>query len=337
PAIRRNAPADRHKNAEYSLVRIETLPHPAGRNKKLSIGLALGGGGARGLAHIGVLKVLENAGIIPQVVAGTSMGSIIGALYCHFQDARLTEEKVIRQLENPQMADLGFGKFQGAKSGTAIKRNLEKTLENLTKVYLLTSVLTKNHIIAEAKVKRMLSLLLPEINIEDLPLSFGCVAADLLGGKSYLFQQGPLLRATQASAAIPGVFPPVEHEGMQLVDGAIVALVPVLETHALGANFTIAVDVSPFMPSTAKFGTGIEIWLRADMIACKTLRDCYLKEADCLIAVTNMNFEWHAFHAAREIIQAGEQAAEAALPSIRSALRARLPWWRRCFAPRLPA
>jgi NTE family protein len=302
------------------------------KNKNLRIGLALGGGGARGLAHVGVLKVLERAGIVPDVIVGTSMGSIIGALYCHFQDAQLTANKVIHQLKSPKMADLGLAKFQQEKSQELIKRNMQKTLEHLSRIYLLTSVLTKDHIIAEEKVKTLLSLLLPKGNIEDLPLPFGAVAADLLQGKPHLFLKGPIQQATQASAAIPGVFPPVEYQNMQLVDGAIVALVPVQETLAMGADFIIAVDVSPFNITSKLYKTGIEIWLRADQITGKTLRDQYLKDAHAVITIDNMTYEWYAFDAAEEIIAAGEQAAEQALPAIQKALHTRLPWWKRWFS-----
>ncbi|MCK5243114.1 patatin-like phospholipase family protein [bacterium] len=304
----------------------------ANRNKKLRIGLALGGGGARGLAHVGVLKVMEQANIIPDVVVGTSMGSIIGALYCHYRNAQVTAEKVIQQLKSPKMADLGLGKFQQEKSKELIKRNLQKTLEHLSRIYMLTSVLTKDHIIAEEKVKTLLSLLLPKGNIEDLALPFGAVAADLLQGKPHLFREGSIQQATQASAAIPGVFPPVEFKNMQLVDGAIVSLVPVQETFGMGANFVIAIDVSPFISTTKLYRTGIEIWLRADQITGKTLRDQYLKETQAVISVDNMTYEWYAFDAAQEIIAAGEQAAEQALPVIQKALRARQPWWKRWFS-----
>jgi len=299
--------------------------------QRLRIGLALGGGGARGLAHIGVLKVLEQAGILPEVIVGTSMGSIIGALYCHLRDARLTEKKILLQLRSPKMAELGLQKFQPENSKKLIKRNLQKTLEHLSRIYLLTSVITKDHIIAEEKIKTLLSLLLPSGNIEDLPLTYGAVAADLLQGRAHLFRHGSIMHATQASAAIPGIFPPVEHENMQLVDGAIVSLVPVQETFELGADFVIAIDVSPFLPASKPFRTGIEIWLRADLITGKALRDLYLQKANAVISVDNKDFEWYAFHAAKDIIRAGEQAAKKALPHIQAALKARLPWWQRWF------
>lgn len=307
------------------------------RNKRRPlIGLALGGGGARGLAHIGVLKVLEAAGIAPEFVVGTSMGSIIGALYCYYQSAAMTEEQVLAQLQDPKMDELGLARFQKKEEETPalLKRNLNRTLEQLSRIYLLTSVLTRNHIIAEEKVKVMLSLLLPAGDIEDLPIPFGAVAADLLQGKAYFFREGSISTATQASSAIPGVFPPVSHGGMQLVDGAIVSLVPVLETRELGANFVVAIDVSPLPYLSEPLRTGVEIWLRSDQITCKTLRNMHLREADAIIDMPHLKYEWHAFNDAEAIIRAGEKAAEAVLPDIRNTLRKRIPRWRRWFKSR---
>ncbi len=295
----------------------------------MKIGFALGGGGARGLVHVGVLKVLEAAGIQPSLIVGTSMGSLIGALYCHLQDANQLEKQILTQLHSPKLADLGMGRLSRQESRKFLRRNLNKTLENLTRVYLLTSVLTRDHIIAAEKIKSLLTLLLPPVAIEDLAIPFAAVATDLLSGPPYVFDQGPVITAVQASAAIPGIFPPVPLGKKQLVDGAITSLVPVAETRDLDADCVIAVDVSPFKTVHQPYKTGIEIWLRADQITGKTLRDVHLVNADVTISVSDLDFEWHAFHEAKNIIAAGVAAAEQALPAVRAALRARRPWWQR--------
>ncbi len=295
----------------------------------IKIGLALGGGGARGLAHVGVLKVLEQAGIRPQLVVGTSMGSIIGVLYCFLQNAMLVEDKILSRLKSPKMAQLGLDKFSRQKSKNLVDHNFRQAMERLTRVYMLTSAITKDHLIAEEKIKVLLSLLVPEIEIENLPLPFAAVAADLITGSSYIFRQGSATLATRASAAIPGVFPPVPYQGMQLVDGCVVSLIPVLETVQLGADFVIAVDVSQPLAVTKPFRTGVEIWLRADFITNMHLRDVHLNSADRVIRVKNLDFSWNSFNSAREIIAAGTQAAQDALPEILSALKTRQPWWKR--------
>ncbi|MCD4812236.1 patatin-like phospholipase family protein [bacterium] len=297
----------------------------------LKIGYALGGGGARGLAHIGVIKVLEQAGIFPDLVVGTSMGAIVGALYCHFQDAAQVEKKVITQLEHPDMDALGLAKFQQKESEETFARNIQKTLEQISRLYMLTSVLTKDHIIAEEKIQTLLSLLLPEQDIESLAIPFAAVASDLLLGKPYVFTRGPIRRATQASAAIPGVFRPVVHDNRQLVDGAITSLVPVTETFAQGATFVIAIDVSPFNPADSHYKTGLEIFLRADQITGKCLRDLHLLQADAVVRLNDLDFEWFAFNAARAIIKAGEDASQQSIANIVRILQTKRPWWQRIF------
>lgn len=294
-------------------------------------GLALGGGGARGLAHIGVLKALEAAGLKPDVVVGTSMGAIMGALYAHLRDAGQMERVVLEQLQHPKMRQLGMNQFSRTPARHSLERNLKQAVQSLSKLYLVTAVLTRDHIIAAERIKDLLSLLLPALPIPELPLPFAAVATDLLSGQPFVFREGPLITAVQASAAIPGVFEPIRHEGRQLVDGAVVALVPVLQTFALGADFVLAVDVSPFYPAQKPFKTGIEIFLRADMISNATHRDFQLEKADAVIAVRDLQAAWHEFGLARPIIDAGQASAEQALPQVLAAIRSRLPWWRRIF------
>ena len=259
------------------------------------------------------------------------MGSIIGALYCFLQDALLVENKILSRLKSPKMVQLGLDKFSRQKSKNRFDRNLRQALERLTRVYMLTTVVTKDHLIAEENIKVLLSLLVPEVEIENLPLPFAAVAADLLSGLPYIFHQGSAAVATRASAAIPGIFPPVPYQGMQLVDGCVVSLIPVLETLQLGANFVIAVDVSQPLAVTKPFRTGVDIWLRADFITNMRLRDVHLNTADMVIRVKNLNFSWNSFNSAREIIAAGARAAQDALPEILLALKAPqpLPWWKR--------
>ncbi len=308
---------------------------------EIPLGLALGGGGARGLAHIGVLKVLEANGIRPNMIVGTSMGAIIGGLYAHLQDAKLLETLVRSRLQSPVLKKLGLGSFEkGPVKRDAARRSLSKTQEQLTRIFLLASVLTKDHIIAEKKVKELLAHMLPDQQIDDLPIRFGAVATDLAAGTSRLFDHGHLPTAVRASAAIPGIFPPVVQNGRQLVDGCVVSLVPVMETRSLGASWVIAVDVTQPLIENKIFQTGVEIWLRADKITSMALNQYHLQQADALIRVENLYQEWSAFQAIDELVRAGEKAAADALPSIHKALarvstqaRGQRPWWRRWFAP----
>lgn len=301
---------------------------------KAKIGLALGGGGARGLAHIGVLDVLEKNGIVPSVIIGTSIGSIIGGLYAYLQDATLLTTKLLAHLKSEQLAKLGLDKFEQEDGDShSFRRNFQAAMAHLTTFFLLTSAASKTHVIEEEKFRHIIQLLLPDVAIEDLPVTFGAVAADIKSGQPYLFKSGPLQQATRASAAIPGVFPPVAIDNKLLIDGACLSLVPVEQLAQYPVDFMIAVDVSPPLSSDKIFKSGIEIWLRADQITCTCLRNYSLELADFSITFEDLEFPWQAFQQAPEIIERGRQVAEAKLPELLAILSKKCPkpWWQRWF------
>lgn len=289
------------------------------------IGIALGGGGARGLAHIGVLKVLEEAGIQPDIIAGTSMGSIVGALYAYTKDAVLLEQLLVDHLKHPKLVNMGLNRFSKKYDSNSIGSNIQLALQHLTNMYMLTTAVTKDHLIAEEKFRDILSMLLPEIPIEALPLPFSAVATDLITGQPYVFNKGDLTLATQASAAIPGIFAPVEFENKQLIDGACVALVPVQQAFAMGAHFVIAVDVSAPLKTESDYKTGVQIWLRADQITSMALREYYIGAAQFIISFKDLDFDWHAFDEAENIIKAGEDSTRAILDDLKTTLKKSQP------------
>lgn len=182
-----------------------------GKNK---IGLALGGGGARGLAHIGVLKVLEENGIHPDIIAGTSIGSIIGALYA--SGLRAVEiERLVTRLE--------FKHLQ----------------------MFLDPALSLNGLIQGKRITALLESILGDLTFDDLVRDFTCVAADIKNGEPVLLQEGPLVPAIRASISIPGVFVPAKIAGRYLVDGGLVLQVPVNVCKAMGGEYIVAVNVIP--------------------------------------------------------------------------------------------
>ncbi len=175
------------------------------------IGLALGSGGARGYAHIGVLKVLQEYQIPIDYIAGTSMGSFVGVLYA-----------------NGINIDL-LGKLVG----------------HLKKKNLIDLVVPKRGLIRGSLIKEVVRLLTHGKNLEDLVIPTAVVATDLISGERVIFREGPIDTAVRASISIPGIFEPVEHEGKLLVDGAVVDRVPISVVRGMGADIVLAVDVGP--------------------------------------------------------------------------------------------
>ena len=177
-----------------------------------TLGLALGAGGSRGVAHVGFLKALEENGIKPDFIAGTSIGSVVGAFYAigYSPDYML---KVALGLKSRDILDLSP---LAIKNGTLLKSK---------------------------KMAAILRRFLKDEQIEYLDIPFACVGLDIISGKKVVFDQGDLALAVQASSSIPMVFAPVEYENMLVADGCPVARVPVEEVRKMGADVVVAVDV----------------------------------------------------------------------------------------------
>ncbi len=181
---------------------------------KIKVGYALGGGGARGLAHIGVLKVLEEHNIHPDIITGTSMGAIVGALYAG-------------GLTPAEIEDLALGLDW-------------KKLVNLIDVTLPISGLLKGR-----RVVSLLKSIMGDMTFSQLKCDFACVATNIISGEQVVFSKGSLIEAVRASISIPGIFTPVSIAGRYLVDGGLINTVPVSVCQDMGAGYVIGVNVIP--------------------------------------------------------------------------------------------
>jgi len=164
--------------------------------------------------------------------------------------------------------------------------------------------------------------------IENCKIPFGAVALDLKYGTQILLNKGPIINAVYASAAVRGVFPPLELDGHLLTDGGPVAAVPVEEARKLGARYVVAVDVSLDIGKQMKFANGLQVLLRADSVSQDRLRRLDLAMADVVVTPDVKSFHWANFSRPGDCIKRGEKAAEAALPLIRALGKTR-PWWKR--------
>lgn len=179
---------------------------------KKKLGFALGAGGARGIAHIGFLQAMDEAGIRPDFVSGSSMGSIVGACYCKgMKPSEMLD--IVRELKTFDIVDFGL------------------------------SPITKLGLVKWTKVRKMMSGFLDDCDFSALEIPFSCVAVDLISGGPVTFTEGSVVDAVLASSSIPTVFRPVEKDGMLLVDGGVLCRVPVRQVKDLGADVTVAVDV----------------------------------------------------------------------------------------------
>ncbi len=249
------------------------------------VGLALAGGFARGIAHIGVLRVLREAGIPIDCVAGTSVGALIGAGYC--AGASLEEMQNIGSATS--FAD--FGRWTPSWLGLATNQRMEKYLARF------------------ASVK----------TFEELQTPLAVATTDINAGVSVYYSHGPLAPVIRASCAYPGLFVPIQYDGRTLVDGFLTAPVPVEGTLLLGADIIIAVYLEAGNVEQPR--TFTDVLSRAFNILQRHSDLQWRTQADIIIEPDVKPFVWDDFTKTPEMVAAGEAAALAALPEIRAALR----------------
>ena len=272
---------------EPTLTAITEVPIPAKRPPK--IGLALGGGAARGFAHIGVIQVLEEAGIRPAVVAGTSAGSLVAALYASGKTGAQLQQ-MAETMDEGTFADWTLPIFnRGILRGDALAR------------YVHTQV-----------VGRL---------IEDMPLPLGILATDLNSGQGVLFQRGDTATAVRASSAVPAIFQPVRISGREYVDGGLVSPVPVRYARQMGAELVIAVDISS-APETNPAADTLQILMQTFTIMGKSINSLELKNADVVVRPALNGVASADFGARRRAIQAGRVAMLQVLPQLKVAIEA---------------
>jgi NTE family protein len=281
--------------------------------------LALGGGAARGLAHLGVLKVFEDAKLPVHMIAGTSLGALVGGLYASRPDANYWIDRVDQYLRS----------FRSRKTRLEVIRRLEMPnhkhgffadMANLVrKGYFWGVTATKPAFISEEEYEAFLNPIIPDINIEATAIPFACVATDIYNGKRVVFTSGSLQVAVRASCALPGIFPPVRDSGMILIDGGWVERVPVIAAQNLGADVIIAVDVSSEI-SKFEDTSGLDIVLRADAVTRVFLNSLLLDEADVTIRPHVGEVHWADFSDPRDLIHQGEIATLAQMVDIRKAI-----------------
>ncbi len=268
------------------------------------LGLALGGGGARGLAHIGVLKILDEEKIKISAITGCSMGAIIGGLYAYFGNAKEVEKFIFDTIKDPKFKRLDID----ALSMNAVqpaKNYFERFIEYFDEKYQAVKALGRLSYFDEEVIEDIYSMI-PDVPIESLKIKFSSIATDLFSGEEINFTNGSLRQTVKASSAIPGVFPPVEINGKLLVDGSASESIPAGKVKDIGADRVIAVDVTRNIKIVDPAKNIIDILYRTEDITSYHLSQIRLKEANLIIRPKIKNLSWADFSKINEIILAGE-------------------------------
>ena len=263
------------------------VPQAPAPRKVPKLGLALGGGAARGFAHIGVIQVLEENGIKPDMVVGTSAGSVVAAFYASGKTGAqlqwLADSMDESQLTDWTVPFMSRGMLRGEALGRYINTQLNGA------------------------------------KIEDLKIPLGIVATDLQTGDGILFRRGDIATAVRASSAVPSVFEPVRIGNKDYVDGGLVSPVPVLYARQMGADIVIAVDISS-RPEDAKTTDMLKVLLQTFSIMGKSISQLEMAQAEVVVRPAMSDVGSTEFAARKKSIEAGRAAMKLALPALKAAL-----------------
>ncbi len=278
------------------------------------LGIALSGGGAMGLAQLGVLKVLDREGIPVSYVAGTSVGAVVGAVYVTSRDAGEAEQRILKHLRT---TGTGFN----AETFTALA--VPGSHGQLGLLEIGRSVWRASRpgraLIGGQDMRASLRGLLGDKTFGEARAPFAATALDLVSGRRMIFADGLLVDAVYASSAIPGLFEPLELDGCVLVDGSWAEPVPVNTCHHLGAVHVLAVDVARDHGQEVDWGA-VPTALRADAVARELLEEAQLHEAELVVRAQVSVRHFADLSDPEGLIAAGERAAEASLPEITAVL-----------------
>jgi len=283
------------------------------------VAIALGGGGARGLAHFGVLRVFEQAGIPIDCLAGTSMGALIGALYALYPKCDDLYEILQSFLESSIYKQARFARLVQKPQSTS--QHFWTQLSKLLKKRLVINLAqSRMSLVSRKRVEDIFDFFLKDKTFNDLKLPFVAASVDLVTGKEVLHTKGKLLTAVMASSAVPGFLPPVFKNGQILVDGVVLNPVPVLPAKLIGGEIIIAVDVGKEFSPQASIENVIDIVLRTHLITANQNNQLLLENADVVLQPAVGHYHWAEFYKYEEIIQAGEKVAHEMLPTVRNLL-----------------
>jgi len=282
----------------------------------MRIGLALGSGAARGLAHVGVLEGLAEAGLSPCAVAGTSMGALVAGLFARSLDPASVRSQVLKTIRSPLFQRV-CGEYSAGVRQARGDGSLRHRVRELRRALLRAAALTGHSMVPAAKYAALIEAFLGEdLPIEAAKIPCVMVATGLRTGCERLITSGSMRHAVAASCAIPGIFPAVAEGGDQLIDGAAVRPIPVAPVRALGADVVIAVDVGCDDLAAGHGPSGIDAILQGAAISRARLARLELGSADAVITPAVRHLDWFDFHRAEEAMARGLEAAREAVPQL---------------------
>lgn len=282
-----------------------------------TIGIALGGGGARGAAHIGVLQVLQENNLQPDYIGGTSAGAVIGAMYAATRDPVWIENRFREFMASETFRHLGTEKMRSNRHSRSPFGQVAKFVQDKVVVAL---ALSRTSIIERKRLENTIRFLLPVGTFEDLQIPTSIIATNFHTGEVVEYTSGDLVEALVQSSSIPGFVPPTAIDDKLLLDGGASMPIPVPIVKSR-VNFTIAIDISRGRPEPMQKLNMLEIMSRSERITSQHLCNTIVKEADFILRPDVKGLHWSQFDRFDELLEAGRKEAGQQLDDLNAALR----------------
>lgn len=281
-----------------------------------NIGLALGGGGARGVAHIGVLQELHNAKIKFDIISGTSAGSIIGAMYAATLDPFWIENQFRELIKSKLFTTLHLKSFKKNSNPNSIFDQITKKVSDH---YVLMVGLNRRFIVSKDRLKKAISYLIPCENFHDLKIPLKVISTDLNSGNDIITTSGDLVEAIVQSSSIPGFVEPTKNRDKIIVDGGVGMPIPIT-TLKSDCKFILAVDISNYDIKPLKNINIMKIMKRSETITSLRLKSILSKKADFLIRPNTMGLHWSEFDKFEDLLDCGRVSVRENLKQLKSAI-----------------
>lgn len=280
--------------------------------------LALGGGGARGVAHFGAMQAVREVGISIARIVGTSIGSLAGSMVAVSNDVELSAQKVVEyvtstRFQSKQNSLCGAHPKSDPSGQTGMLGWYDQIKTFLWARRLMSRVFRKQSLLSANIMEEVISELVPDIDIQDTTIPLSIVTVDLKSGHQIILEKGPLRKAILASTAIPGIFPPVQWDDMMLCDYGVLDSLPTAVAKSYRSAAVIAVDVGPETEPVDDCESALHVLLRMDEISERLCRRHSHRLADVLIQPNVGGFQWFDFSQPQALITSGLDAGRTAL------------------------
>jgi len=290
------------------------------KSEKREVTLALGGGGARGLAHLGIIEFLLEQGYSIRRIVGVSMGSLVGAMVATGDNPKKIRTKALRYLLSERFRkhqQTLFGMGGGSTEQDASYFSWYYRIEEFLKANrLFRRIVTQPGMLPGILLEDVMKNLVEERNIEDFPIPLSVVAVDLVSGHQVVLEHGPVREAVRGSSSLPGIFPPVPFDEMQLCDTGTFCSLPARLARSYGHAPVIAVEVSSDVVPGIRCETALDVLMRVDEIGENYWRKQVRHRADLLIKPSVSQVPWYDFTAAEKLFDLGKKAAQQSMSQI---------------------